>query len=125
MTTAKFLPFFCRQYNQRGQSTVEYLVIVMILLILPPTTKTIFEVMSHTMQDKYNSYAFAVSVSDPPSKKFDDEVKKDINRISHIINSIKQIGHIIGTQIIPDIFHGEMPSTDSINDLLKLIKNMF
>ncbi|WP_457577933.1 hypothetical protein [Desulfomarina sp.] len=121
MMTINSDPFF----NQRGQSTVEYLVIVMILLILPPTTKTIYQVMSHTMHDKYNSYAFAVSISDPPSKKFDDEVKKDINKVSHIINSIKQIGHIIGTQIIPDIFHGQMPSSDSIKDLMELIKKMF
>lgn len=114
--------------NERGQSAVEYLVIctaLVTMLLISSSQDSMYNIVSHTMQEKYKSYAFGVSISDPPSKQFDDEVKQDADKVEEVLNTLSKLERLIADTIIPDITHGKMPSTDSIKDFADLIKSLF
>jgi hypothetical protein len=114
--------------NEKGQSAVEYLVIctaLVTMLLISSSDNSIYNIVSHTMQDKYKSYAFGVSISDPPSKKFDDEVKQDTDKVKEVLSILKEIGELISHIILPDILHGKMPSMDSIKEFASLVKSLF
>ena len=111
--------------NQSGQSAVEYLVILTALLIIVPLWPSIYQQFSHTMQDKYSSYAFAVSISDPPSKTFDDNVKKDTGKVGHFLKTLKDIGEVLKQDIFGSLIHGKMPDKNALKTLLKLVKGLF
>ncbi len=111
--------------SQSGQSAVEYLVILTALLIIVPLWPSVYRQLSHTMQDKYSSYAFAVSISDPPSKAFDDEIKKDTGKVGHFLKTLKDIGKVLKQDIFGSLIHGKMPSKDALKTLLKLVKGLF
>jgi len=114
--------------NEKGQSAVEYLVIctaLVTMLLISSSQDSLYNIVSHTMQDKYKSYAFGVSISDPPSKQFDDEVKEDADKVKDVLDTLKEIKELISHIIIPDILHGQMPSTDSIKEFTSLLKSLF
>lgn len=115
-------------HNEKGQSAIEYIVIctaLVTMLLITSSHNSIYNIVSHTMQDKYNSYEFAVSISDPPSKQFDDEVEQDADKVKDIMHTLKKIKHLIGHSIIPDITHGKIPSMDSIKEFGKLVESLF
>lgn len=110
--------------NEKGQSSVEYIIVTSALVAALITMPSIYDTISHTMQDKYKSYAFGVSISDPPSKQFDDKVHKVADIIKQIEDLIEKIG-----AIFTDIFSGKLPSVKDFksvfNDLWELIKTLF
>ena len=114
--------------NEKGQSAVEYLVIctaLVSILLMSSSQDSMYNIVSHTMQEKYKSYAFGVSISDPPSKQFDDEVKQDADKVKEVLNTLSKIERLISDTIVPDIVHGKMPSTDSIKEFAELLKSLF
>lgn len=114
--------------GEEGQSAVEYLVIctaLVTLLLVSTSQDGIYQMMSHTMQDKYKSYAFGVSIADPPSKAFDDEVKKDAEKVKEVLDTLGELEELITHAIIPDILHGKMPSKDSVKEFVNLLKSLF
>lgn len=111
--------------NQQGQSAVEYLVITAALVASLLTLPNMYDTLSHTMRNKYQSYAFGVSISDPPSKAFDDKVSKDADEVKHILETLKQVENLFSHTIIPDIKHGKMPSTKSITEFRDQLKKLF
>lgn len=117
--------FFRFLNNQRGQSAVEYLIVSAAIIAGLITLPSIYDTMSHTMQNKYKSYAFGISISDPPTKHFDDTVKQDIDKVSKVLDTLKALWDIGTGSILPDIFHGKMPSTNAIKAFIALIKSLF
>jgi Flp pilus assembly pilin Flp len=111
--------------NNNGQSAVEYIVVCAALVAGLIITPNIYDTISHTMQDKYKSYAFSVSISDPPSKQFDDKVKHDADEVKHVIDILKDLEKLVTDSIIPDILHGKIPSEDSVKEFLHLLKSLF
>jgi SMC interacting uncharacterized protein involved in chromosome segregation len=90
------------QHNSRGQSSIEFLVALLGLIVLfgsfspvlgnDPTEKhSVYEVFSDTIQNKYKSYCFGVAISDPPREEFDEKVDKDAKIIKEFIAKIKDI----------------------------------
>jgi hypothetical protein len=112
------LLFFLRSRNQSGQSSVEYLVVTGALIAGLITLPNIYDTFSHTMQDKYKSYAFSVAISDPPSKQFDDEVH-------HTADIIEEIEDLLFKTIFPDLAKGKMPSIADVKKFFDLAKSLF
>ncbi len=104
--------------NEKGQSAVEYLVVMAALMASLITLPNIYHTVSHTMQDKYTSYAFSVAISDPPSKQFDDTVHQGAD-------ILKEIEHVLFDIIIPDIRQGKLPGIGEIKDFFDLVKKLF
>lgn len=109
---------FLRSHNECGQSSVEYLVVTGALIASLITLPNIYDTISHTMRDKYKSYAFSVAISDPPSKQFDDKVH-------HTADIIEQIEDLLSNTIFPDIAKGKMPSLTDIKKFFDLAKRLF
>lgn len=65
----------------RGQSAVEYLVIcaclITALLAAPPVLNTVHD----TLANKYGSYSFGVSISDPPTVAHDQKIQQIIDTL--------------------------------------------
>lgn len=110
--------------DRRGQSAVEYLVVVSALIFFLLAAPSIYKTFSLTMQYKYKSYAFGVSISDPPSKHFDDEVKGDIDRVNTFVGRMDLVLQEV-YRVIKKIKDGKPPGKDDLKKILKLIKNLF
>ncbi|MCL7488921.1 MAG: hypothetical protein M8357_12205 [Desulfobulbaceae bacterium] len=108
---------FLLSRGEQGQSSVEYLVVTGALIASLITLPNIYDTFSHTIQDKYKSYAFSVAISDPPSKKFDDEVH-------HTADIIEQIENLLFKTIFPDISRGKMPAIKDIKNFFDLLKSL-
>lgn len=109
--------FFFR--NERGQSTVEYLIVTGAVVFFIIGSPNLYDEMSHIMQNKYKSYSFGVAISDPPRKAFDDDVREVTGKIKDLLDYIKDI-------IFPDpsgLFH--MPTWSELYDILKKIIGIF
>lgn len=102
----------------RGQSAVEYLIVTSALIAGLITLPNIYDTISHTMHDKYTSYAFSIAISDPPSKEFDDKVH-------HEADTMEQIEDLLFKTIFPDIGKGKMPATEDIKKFFDLVKGLF
>lgn len=110
--------------NNRGQSTIEYLVVTFILVAMLITSPSIYNSFSGVMANKYHSYAFGIAISDPPRKAFDDTIEKDMDRITKIFDVIDEIEDLIEgsiEKIIEEMTDIKMPSFDDIEKLFKKI----
>ena len=106
--------------NQCGQSTTEYVVIILFMLFAFMGKNAITEQLQTTFHNKYKSYAFGVAISDPPSKAFDDEVKDKTDRVKTVIDSLKNI-----IDIISDFFSGDIdPGTDPGTEIIEQFKHI-
>lgn len=119
--------------DQRGQSAVEYLVIctaMVTLFLVSSSQDSVYNMMSHTIHDKYESYAFGISISDPPSKAFDDAVKQDAAKIQKALHELEDVADYIKDHPLPEtIQSGDLPSTfDTVikgfKDLVQDLKNL-
>ncbi len=88
--------------DNRGQSSIEFLVALLGLIILfgsfspilgndAKKKQSVYEVFSDTMKNKYKSYCFGVAISDPPSEAFDKKVDNDAKMIKKFLDKIKDI----------------------------------
>lgn len=123
-------------HNENGQSAVEYLVIctaLVTLVLISSSQDSVYNMISHTIHNKYSSYAFGVSIADPPSKAFDDAVTKDITKAKQVLHDLENIGDVIGdlTKLnIADELEKDISSMDKkiMNGVLTLwddIKSLF
>lgn len=111
-------------WNQYGQSTTEYIVVILFLFTAFLGSDTITGELQQTFQNKYKSYAFAVSVSDPPSAAFDQEVHDDANKIKNILSSLKDIVDTVEDLLSGDIQPGTDPGTEILEDFKRIIDNL-
>ena len=111
--------------NQQGQSVVEYLVICGILIMAIVSMPSVYSTMSHTMKNKYRSYCFAVSISDPPRKEFDDSINQNADKIHEVLQAFKQLADLVKNVIMPDLFHGHLPDRETLQKLIDIIKSLF
>jgi hypothetical protein len=108
--------------GNKGQSTVEYLVVTFVLVAVLVKGPGLYQTVSETMKNKYHSYSFAVAISDPPRKAFDDAISKDAEKVNKAIDSLEEIKRLINDTIIPDIKKGELPSWDNVKKFGELVK---
>lgn len=100
----------------RGQSTVEYVVVVTALIAFLMGTHSVFFQVHKVFVDKYKSYCFGVSISDPPSIAFDEMVDKDSSKVMHELKKLEDF-----------IEHPDLPSSDLPflpDDVKKLLKKI-
>ncbi len=115
--------------NERGQSAVEYLIMCAALVTLFITTSSensIYNMISHTIHDKYSSYAFGVSISDPPDKAFDDKVKEDAAKVKEVLDELENIEDLISDIELPDLSFKDISDEDSgiINGFKTLVHDI-
>lgn len=111
--------------DNSGQSTIEYLVVTFTLVAALISMPSIYQTVSHTMADKYHSYSFAVAVSDPPRKAFDDTVQQDADKVENIFAVLGEIEDLISDSIFPNLSDGKLPSLDDIKKFKDLVKRLF
>lgn len=98
-----------RLADERGQSTIEYLLVCSILISVLIKGPGIYNEVSSAIENKYHSYAFSVAISDPPRKAFDDEIRKDAAKIEHVLDVLEDIEDDIEQAHIPDISDIHIP----------------
>lgn len=116
--------FFCFR-NEKGQSTIEYLVVTGVLIASLISMPSIYKAISDTMQDKYKSYAFGVAISDPPRKAFDDTVQKDADKVKEVLDTLKDLGQFIENLTLDFFTKGKLPSKQDIDNFYNLLKKLF
>lgn len=111
--------------DERGQSTIEYLVVTFVLVASLIAVPNLYETSSDTLKNKYHSYSFAVAVSDPPRKAFDDEVEHDADKIEKILDIIEEIADLMNNSVFPDLKAGKLPSWEDIKKFGDIIKSLW
>jgi len=103
---------------QRGQSTVEYVVVVTVLLTTFMAAPSVTKQLQTVFANKSVSYAFAVAISDPPSSKADktvEEVNDIIYNISYFLTNLEW----------PDGIEVKIPGYEGIKKFIKEIEKLF
>jgi len=111
--------------GERGQSTIEYLVVCFVLVAALIEGPSLYSRMSNTMQNKYNSYVFAVGISDPPSKAFDDSLQSSADKVEHVLDVLKKIEEEIKDPHIPDFGSIKLPDWKNIEAFGKHLREFF
>jgi len=117
-------------HNENGQSAVEYLVIctaLVTLVLISSSQDSVYNMISHTIHNKYSSYAFGVSIADPPSKAFDDTIAKqvlhDLENIEDIIGDLTKLD--IADELKKDISSMDKKIMHEVLTLWEKIKSLF
>jgi hypothetical protein len=114
--------FFCPG-GQRGQAAVEYLVVVGALVTALVALPSVFELVRESLQSKYQSYSFAVAISEPPRSAFDREVAADAHKVEEVMRVLHDLEKFLAHPSLPDVHKPDIPATGFIKDLEKLIHN--
>lgn len=77
-----------------------------------------------TFHNKYQSYAFGVSISDPPSSAFDKEVNDDAKKIKEITDIIKDLIDFVTGADPHAGDEGKKPVTEDLEEFERRIKNL-
>lgn len=110
--------------DNSGQGAVEYLLITLCLVATLLSAPSIYTTLSDTMANKYKSYCFAVAISDPPTKAFDDSVQKAGDLI-HMINQVfKAMEDLIEDLFVPS-GGGPMPPKEAVGKFIDTLKKVF
>ncbi len=104
--------------SQRGQSTVEYVVIVTIFLTAFMAAPSVTKQLQTVFANKAESYAFAVSISDPPGSRADEKVHEVTDKIDKIYNFLNDFE-------LPDDIKEKIPGYESVEKFIKKIKKLF
>jgi len=110
--------------DNRGQSTIEYLVVTFFLIAGLITAPSVYQKISHTITNKYHSYRFGVAISDPPRKAFDDSMRKDAGKVESVFDTLEKIKDLIGNSIFPDLTKGKLPAWKDIKKFGDLVKRL-
>lgn len=108
-------------FSSSGQSTVEYVVVVTALIAVLMGTHSVFSEVRTVFIDKYRSYCFGISISDPPSVTFEKKIEKDSKTA---LNDLKEIESFIKKHSsfdIPDIPKKPTNAKEILNDFEKLL----
>lgn len=108
--------------NDRGQSTIEYLIVTGAVVAALLTGPHIYNKVINTMHNKYHSYSFGIAISDPPRKAFDDTVQKDASKVYNIFKIFDEIEDLFTDSVFPDLSEGKLPSWDDIKKFGEKIK---
>jgi hypothetical protein len=110
--------------DNSGQGAVEYLLVTLCLVATLLSAPSIYTTLSDTMANKYKSYCFAVAISDPPTKAFDDSVQKAGDLI-HMINQVfKAMEDLIEDLFVPS-GGGPMPPKEAVGKFIDTLKKVF
>lgn len=90
--------------NDSGQSTVEYLIVTFMVVAALIYPTPIYETISGTLKNKYQGYRFAVAISDPPRKEFDDKLEKGAEMVHKVIDTVGEI-----KRVASDVEHFQLP----------------
>lgn len=109
ITTGCLQPFS----NQRGQSAVEYIIIVSAIITALIGAPSVVDSLSTTLVAKYKSYSFAVSVSDLPTIEFDKKINENASKISEYTTKAKEfINFLTNPELtVPSITNDVLPQT--------------
>ncbi len=112
-----------RSGSQKGQSTVEYVVVVSLLLATFLGSSCIDDLVD-AFHKKYKSYAFGVSISDPPSSSFDKEVNDGAQKIADIMKIIDDLLQFVEGADPDAGGAGDNPATEELDEFERIIKNL-
>ena len=101
-----------------GQSTVEYVVIVSILMATFMAGPRVSDRLVRTFCNKYESYAFAVAISDPPRGEMDQ-------RVHEVTGRIKEWSQALDDVELPGKIKKKIPGTEAIEHFLKKLGRLF
>lgn len=110
--------FFKTIKNCKGQSTVEYAVIVCLVFSMFLAAPSISDEFQTVFSNKSNSYAFSVAISEPPSSKVDEEVHEATSTIDDIVSFFRDFE-------LPDDFLEDIPGYDTVEKFIDKIKSWF
>lgn len=110
--------------GQAGQSAVEYLVIVSVLVASLIAAPSLFSMVRTMMLDKYRSYSFAVAISDPPSSTFDREVAEDADKVKQVMTALHDLEEFIEHPSWPEPDIPGWPGKKVIEDFEHLLHDL-
>jgi len=88
--------------GQRGQSAVEYLVVVGALVSALIAAPSAFDMVRGMMQNKYRSYSFGIAISDPPTSIFDEKVDRDADTVKEAMDALHKLEKFIAHPSLPE-----------------------
>lgn len=110
--------------NPQGQSAVEYLIVCSCIVAALVTAPSLYNTFSHTMANKYKSYAFGVAISEPPSKEFDDKEQK-VTEVVHIVREILDATGDLVKDILGISKGGPIPPIKAVEKFVETLKSIF
>ncbi|BDD88928.1 hypothetical protein [Desulfofustis limnaeus] len=110
--------------NQKGQSAVEYLVVVGVLVTSLIAAPSLFSMVRTMMFDKYRSYSFGVAISDPPSSAFDREVEEDADKVKKVMTALHDLEQFIEHPSWPEPGVPDWPGKKVIEDFEHLLHEL-
>jgi hypothetical protein len=102
----------------RGQSTVEYVVVTSALLAAFMAAPSVSDTLVLTFNNKYESYSFGVAISDPPRGGTD----KKVHEITETIDAWFQAFDDFG---LPEKLEEKIPGTRTIEHFIKKLADYF
>ena len=110
---------FC---DNRGQSTIEYLIVTFLFVAALVTAPSIYQTSSDVLKNKYRGYSFGVAISDPPRKAFDDTLRDDVDFLDKVLKALEKIQKWIENPELPEFKEGKIPSWSDVQDLKDRLK---
>jgi hypothetical protein len=102
----------------RGQSTVEYVVVTSALLTALLAAPSVSDTLLQTFYNKYESYSFGVAISDPPRGETDKKVHKITETIDDWFQAFDDFE-------LPDKLTEKIPGTRTIEHFIKKLTDYF
>ncbi|MBU0969225.1 MAG: hypothetical protein KKC20_01195 [Proteobacteria bacterium] len=102
----------------RGQSTVEYVVVTSALLAALMAAPSVSDTLVQTFYNKYESYSFGIAISDPPREETDKKVHEITETIDKWIQQFDDFE-------LPDKLMENIPGTETIKLFLKKLTDYF
>ena len=110
--------------DQKGQSAVEYLIVVGALVTSLIAAPSMFSTVRTMMLDKYRGYSFGVAISDPPSSAFDKEVEENGDKVKKITTALHDLEEFIEHPSWPDPDMPEWPGKKVIEEFEHLLHDL-
>jgi hypothetical protein len=110
--------------NQRGQSAVEFLVVVGALISALVAMPSAFSMVQDMLRDKYRSYSFGIAISDPPDSIFDDTVARDAAKIKKVVDTLHDVEKFIKQPSLPDVAKPTLPGKKEIDEFERILNKL-
>lgn len=109
-------------FDNRGQSTIEYLIVTFIFVAAFVTAPNIYQESSEILKNKYRGYSFAVAISDPPRKAFDDTLREDVEFLDKVLEALEKMKKFMENPEFPEFKEGKIPSFGDVQELKDRLK---